>query len=183
MPIFGGEYMADNFEDGVWRTVGGRRVFIRNGQDLASAMRESGKFHGQSQKKGGEVDFSDSLVKSTVFHGSPKEFEEFDPEQSIEGNKALWFSESEDYPEEMAAERGGGFIYEVKLNIQNPMEVDLPPGKFTDPVVERGYIEKAREGGYDAVIFTNKTASEYAQDTFYAVFDPSQVKILGKRKL
>lgn len=31
-------------EDGVWRTVGGRRIFIRNGVDLATAMRESGKF-------------------------------------------------------------------------------------------------------------------------------------------
>lgn len=29
---------------GVWRTIGGRRVFIKNGQDLASAMKESGKF-------------------------------------------------------------------------------------------------------------------------------------------
>ena len=31
-------------ENGVWRTVGGRRIFIRNGQDLSSAMKESGKF-------------------------------------------------------------------------------------------------------------------------------------------
>lgn len=31
-------------QDGVWRTVGGRRIFIRNGVDLATAMRESGKF-------------------------------------------------------------------------------------------------------------------------------------------
>lgn len=30
--------------EGVWRTIGGRRVFIRTGQDLASAMKESGKF-------------------------------------------------------------------------------------------------------------------------------------------
>lgn len=30
--------------DGVWRTIGGRRVFIRKGQDLSSAMKESGKF-------------------------------------------------------------------------------------------------------------------------------------------
>lgn len=29
---------------GVWRTIGGRRVFIKNGQDLKSAMKESGKF-------------------------------------------------------------------------------------------------------------------------------------------
>ena len=30
--------------NGVWRTVGGRRIFIKDGQDLASAMKESGKF-------------------------------------------------------------------------------------------------------------------------------------------
>lgn len=29
---------------GVWRTVGGRRIFIKEGQGLASAMKESGKF-------------------------------------------------------------------------------------------------------------------------------------------
>lgn len=35
--------MANN-EDGVWRTIGGRRVFIRNGQSLSDAMIQSGKF-------------------------------------------------------------------------------------------------------------------------------------------
>lgn len=33
-----------NEEDGVWRTVGGRRIFIRKGQNLTDAMKESGKF-------------------------------------------------------------------------------------------------------------------------------------------
>ena len=31
-------------DGGVWRTIGGRRVFIKDGQSLADAMRESGKF-------------------------------------------------------------------------------------------------------------------------------------------
>lgn len=31
-------------ENGIWRTISGRRVFIRNGQSLTDAMRESGKF-------------------------------------------------------------------------------------------------------------------------------------------
>lgn len=31
-------------EDGVWRTIGGRRVFIKEGQSLGDAMKESGKF-------------------------------------------------------------------------------------------------------------------------------------------
>ena len=37
-------------EDGVWRTVGGRRIFIREGQSLGDAMKNSGKF--KSAKKG-----------------------------------------------------------------------------------------------------------------------------------
>ena len=36
-------------EKGVWRTIGGRRVFIKEGQDLASAMKESGKFKSSSK--------------------------------------------------------------------------------------------------------------------------------------
>lgn len=34
---------------GVWRTVGGRRIFIKDGQDLESAMKESGKFDQEKQ--------------------------------------------------------------------------------------------------------------------------------------
>lgn len=38
--------MAKNYDDndGVWRTIGGRRVFIKNGQSLSEAMIASGKF-------------------------------------------------------------------------------------------------------------------------------------------
>lgn len=43
-------YKDDN---GVWRTVGGRRIFIRDGEDLATAMKKSGKFNSKSNKKSG----------------------------------------------------------------------------------------------------------------------------------
>lgn len=36
--------------DGVWRTVGGKHIFIRTGQSLSDAMRESGKFKSSSKK-------------------------------------------------------------------------------------------------------------------------------------
>ena len=36
--------MADDDIGGVWRTVGGRRIFIKDGQDLKKAMEKSGKF-------------------------------------------------------------------------------------------------------------------------------------------
>ena len=31
-------------EDGVWRTIRGRRIFIKDGESLGSAMSRSGKF-------------------------------------------------------------------------------------------------------------------------------------------
>ena len=36
--------------DGVWRTISGRRVFIKKGQSLTEAMRESGKFKENKRK-------------------------------------------------------------------------------------------------------------------------------------
>ena len=42
--------MAKDEIGGVWRTVGGRRIFIKDGEDLASAMERSGKFQKMVQK-------------------------------------------------------------------------------------------------------------------------------------
>lgn len=36
--------------EGVWRTIGGKRVFIKTGQSLSDAMRESGKFKKEKEK-------------------------------------------------------------------------------------------------------------------------------------
>jgi hypothetical protein len=36
---------------GVWRTVGGRRIFIKDGEDLATAMKNSGKFGKKEEEK------------------------------------------------------------------------------------------------------------------------------------
>lgn len=42
-------------EDGVWRTVGGRRIFIKEGQSLTDAMKNSGKFKGEEVTKENET--------------------------------------------------------------------------------------------------------------------------------
>ena len=49
-------------EDGVWRTVGGRRVFIRDGQSLSDAMKKSGKFK-NTKKKGHTFKMNDEEKK------------------------------------------------------------------------------------------------------------------------
>ena len=38
----------DDFTNGVWRTIGGRRIFIRDKESLADAMKRSGKFNNLS---------------------------------------------------------------------------------------------------------------------------------------
>lgn len=53
-----------NENEGVWRTVGGRRIFIRDGQDLASAMRESGKFKNVKIKEGNPI--NEMIQKSGI---------------------------------------------------------------------------------------------------------------------
>lgn len=40
-----------DYENGVWRTIGGRRVFIRTGQSLSDAMKDSGKFKTRMNEK------------------------------------------------------------------------------------------------------------------------------------
>ena len=39
-----------NDTGGVWRTIGGRKIFIKDGQDVSTAMKESGKFKSKSNK-------------------------------------------------------------------------------------------------------------------------------------
>lgn len=68
-------------ENGVWRTVGGRRIFIKEGQDLASAMKESGKF---SKKKDelyekDEVDEIENDIKS-IKNGKSEIYESMNTE-------------------------------------------------------------------------------------------------------
>lgn len=44
--------MAKDDIGGVWRTIGGRRVFIKDGQSMSEAMKESGKFKNKALGKG-----------------------------------------------------------------------------------------------------------------------------------
>lgn len=132
--------------------------------------------------------FANSIVKQTVFHGTDAgNITEFKT-SGRESNGAIFFSDSEDYAEEEAYikdERTGNgrFMYEVNLNIQNPLRVVLSESEFADNAVEKKYIEKAKREGHDSVIFTSDTDNEYLKDTFYAVFDSKQIKIRNKRRL
>ena len=59
-------------EGGVWRTVGGRRIFIKDGEDLSTAMKNSGKF------KGSKKENSHDSRKEIKYYLEKGEFEKFD---------------------------------------------------------------------------------------------------------
>lgn len=48
-------------EGGVWRTIGGRRVFIKDGEDLATAMKKSGKFNNKSNNENYSKEIKEKL--------------------------------------------------------------------------------------------------------------------------
>lgn len=62
---------------GVWRTVGGRRIFIKDGEDLSTAMKNSGKFNNDTENKSKETlankygEFEDYEVSLTNKNKTP----------------------------------------------------------------------------------------------------------------
>jgi hypothetical protein len=106
-----------------------------------------------------------------VYHGTNAEFTVFHS-----SNGTYWFSESMDYAEAMAEERGGNEMMEAFLDIKEPYYAKLSPGKFSDPNSEAQIIREARAGGYDGVVIEADTTNELLKDTFYVVFSPNQIK-------
>lgn len=106
-----------------------------------------------------------------VYHGTNAEFTVFHS-----SNGTYWFSESMDYAEAMAEERGGNEMMEAFLDIKEPYYAKLSPGKFSDPNSEAQIIREAKAGGYDGVVIEADTTNELLKDTFYVVFSPNQIK-------
>ena len=106
-----------------------------------------------------------------VYHGTDADFTVF---KSNDGN--YWFSASEDYAEAMAEERGGNRVMQTYLNMRKPYYAKLKPSQFSDPNFEAPIIREAKSKGYDGVIIENDTNNDLEKDTFYVVFNPTQIK-------
>lgn len=72
-------------EKGVWRTVGGRRIFIKEGQSLSDAMKESGKFNSKETIKEG--------INKTLNSMSVQELEKAKNNAKDETTKKLYENE------------------------------------------------------------------------------------------
>lgn len=106
-----------------------------------------------------------------VYHGTNAAFNTFRQENGV-----YFFSESRDYAESMAEERGGTRVVEAYLNIRNPLYVRMQEGDFTDPSREAPYIRQAKAERRDGVVFELNSGNELVDDIFYAAFSPEQIK-------
>lgn len=143
--------MAKNYKDfddsdGVWRTIGGRRVFIKNGQSLSEAMKESGKFSrvakNQELYKKVEEENKKDKERENKFELSEKQKEvsdrlnekakqhaQDDIKEYLGGNKGDW-------------DEDGDFIRDL-ANEYN-LELDEAKKMFND--AKRNDFEKSLEG-------------------------------------
>lgn len=92
-------------EDGVWRTVGGRRIFIKNGEDLVTAMKNSGKFnhndeydraHGVYKKEEDEIkERNKKLHREAIKKENEEKFEKFKKELESKNKETSDFNDDE----------------------------------------------------------------------------------------
>lgn len=76
-------------ENGVWRTIFGRRVFIEKGQDLTSAMKKSGKFKNMFGKENSESYTENNDITFTKnSEETKKEISDYINEAKLKGYKA-----------------------------------------------------------------------------------------------
>ena len=105
-----------------------------------------------------------------VYHGTNWDGWEFDTENGA------FFSEKEDYAEEMAAQRGGSRTVKAYLSIKNPLVVKVPGNKMADPEFEARIIAEAKSKGHDGVKLETDTNNEIEKDVFWVAFEPNQIK-------
>lgn len=161
---------------GVWRTVGGRRIFIKDGEDLATAMKNSGKFG--NKKLPHSEQFND-----VAYHASNYDFDKFDINkigtgqgENTQGNGINLASND--------SVKGvyGNILYEVEVNLKNAYTVE---NKKILSTFEKDFGYKTtiddvsnelKKKGYDGIV------QRVNNNKLYTVFDDSNVKILKKSK-
>lgn len=151
--------MAD--EGGVWRTIGGRKVFIRDGQSLSEAMRESGKF--KNKRKSQSPQYG---VKHRVYGKAEGQIYE-----AIEGNQ---------YP--LTGEKAGQTI-EVPENETGEFEVYKAPR--VSGFVDGKYVEDENVNTIlsDGRIVLND--HDFNNDQFYkvrALIEAETLRLSGFKK-
>ena len=131
------------FEDGVWRTVGGRRIFIRNGQALSEAMKASGKF--KTEKK------TDEKLKRKAQEANDKWFKdkvnEWTKEVEKRASNDLKPFKKEEVDAKKISDRAGNISKEDLEECLRVTDEVYKNAEMHEPVISRDLINSAEATG------------------------------------
>lgn len=85
---------------GVWRTIGGRRVFIKEGQSLASAMKASGKFNNKK-----DIEHQQRKINNDISRNMFNKKEQAEKEKEYDAYEELKKTEKANEPIEKRLEK------------------------------------------------------------------------------
>jgi len=132
-----------------------REIIVDNLDDVNNLIKEVGKEKAQLKKESTKV-VDEKGKPLTVYHGTDKNFKDFDPNKSFDGG--LWFTSDLDALKKGEVGAGGkGRIIKANLNVKKMAGWDE---------YEKYSLAELRRDGYDGVKL----------DDDYIVFENSQVK-------
>ena len=168
-------------EDGVWRTIKGRRVFIKNGKNLKDAIKESGKFNNKTEIKEEKKEIKEDLKEDNFKNETEKKEakENYDALDKLEKEKdneeeTKKMSRNE-YKNKQAEESGDEQL--IKDRTQEPTEDtytrDLEGKHISQPEATKEYTSnfnlEAEVNDFDA-------AQQYLSSDDMAQYLPDELK-------
>lgn len=155
-------------ENGVWRTISGRRVFIKEGQSLTDAMRESGKFGEDKTRIFNKKDFQDAKKLT---------------EKIVEDQEFAYYGLR---VQENDSEKIGGIIEHTSKNFGGDFEGSEKDGEDLDGVssIKIDSVSEVNQfGGYEGKIMylLGADEGEYGYDP--GEFIMKDAKVLAKIKV
>ena len=176
-------------DDGVWRTIGGRKVFIREGESISSAMKRSGKF--KSTKKKNEYTKEELKEKygtddTDIINAGKEQEERVSAKESDEKKEGLQLSDKQKETGEKSSQNGEKGQIKDFAKIDDNTYLPIRENETKEEVIEK-YNE--RQKGYrnqlksDVVSNLNgqKTAvwDQDLIDTYIEMKDSGELKKLG----
>lgn len=177
--------MAKDDIGGVWRTIGGRRIFIKDGEDLETAMKKSGKFktlNNKSEEK--KKDLPNSKEYNEIaYHASNADFNEFDTKKIGTGQGENTMGNGINLASDDSVKGVyGDILYEVQVNIKNGYTTENKKllstfeKDFGYKVTMDNVAEELAKKGYDGIVQTIR------DNKLYTIFNAKNVKIIKKSR-
>ncbi len=145
-----------NEADGVWRTIGGRRVFIKKGQSLSEAMIESGKFKNDART-------AYRKAKEDLENFKKKKEEKESTKENDESKKKTIHTQSGDYTADELKQRDE----EIKQMYKDSWEGKMSAKDLHDKLEEMKKDGKVSQGELSALQYDASNETRASEDKPY----------------